>query len=215
MRGHAGELAPTGPLAAKRLHSLLDSPRAGALRDGLGQLIDGQLGVREGFADGRDHLFNLFRSEADPFRVRRRRRHGRQRTGPHRQLRSWQQVDRAARAERLDQGAVLPQRTLHVSAGSACNAAADEISAAVSTWACTPHTTAATPAGSSSADGSVSATRAIRRAVTALQVRDTEDVECAAMRRILPLTHRIPHAAWRSELPAEAESADPAPLMAR
>jgi hypothetical protein len=46
-----------------------------------------------------------------------------------------------------------------------------ESSAALSTWACAPHSTPATPAGPRSVAGAASAWRAIRRAVTPLQVR--------------------------------------------
>jgi len=60
----------------------------------------------------------MLRLKRGPRRMRRhRRRQGRQRARPHRQVGGGQQMDGAARAERLDQGALLPQRALHVGTG--------------------------------------------------------------------------------------------------
>ena len=54
-------------------------------------------------------------------------------------------------------------------------------SAALSTWACAPHSTPAMPAGPRPAAGSASACRAIRRAVTPLQVSVAGAVAFAVM----------------------------------
>jgi hypothetical protein len=116
--GRARELAPARPPAPERLHRLLAGPRAGTVHDRLGQLVDGQLGVRQGVADGGDDLLSLVGAEADRLGMGRHRRwQGRQRPRPHRQVGGRQQVHGPARAERLDQGAVLPEGTLDVSAG--------------------------------------------------------------------------------------------------
>lgn len=94
-------------------------------RDGLGQLVDGQLGARKGVAGGRDYAFRLAgvkripsgcvggddTADSAPVRI------GSTAAGSR-----W---DSAARAERRDQGSVLPQRALHVGAGRAGEEAAD------------------------------------------------------------------------------------------
>jgi len=116
--GSTGELAPARPLVLECVHSPLDGPRARPVRERLGQLVDGQLGVRQRVPDGRDDLVGLTGSEAHALGVDRyRRRQGRQRPGPHRQVSGGEQVNGAARAERLDQGALLPERVLHTGAG--------------------------------------------------------------------------------------------------
>jgi hypothetical protein len=68
VRGGTRELAPARPHALERLHRPLDGPRAGTIRDRLGQLINTQLRVRQRAADGRDDLVRLPGGEADPLR---------------------------------------------------------------------------------------------------------------------------------------------------
>ena len=107
-------------------HRSLDGPRADPVPDRLGQLVDGQLGIGERVADGRDDLVGLLGREADRLRMQRhRRRQGRQRARPHREVGGGQQVDGAARAERLDQRAIDPERALHVGTRRAGDAPRD------------------------------------------------------------------------------------------
>src|SRR5262249_45408108 len=97
--GPRGPLPPTPPPRRPAT-----PPPAGPIRDRRGQLIDGQLSVRQRVTDGRDDLLRLPGGEPDPVWVRwHRRGQGRQRARPHRQVGGGQQVDGAARAERLDQ----------------------------------------------------------------------------------------------------------------
>jgi hypothetical protein len=96
-------------------------------------------------------------------------------------------VHGAARTKRLDQSALLPQRALHVSTGRPAMRRPSESSAALSTWARAPHSTPPMPAEPRSVAGSVNAWRAIRRAVTRLQVR-------AAL--VMDLTVMNPHSPW-------------------
>ena len=126
VRGRTRELAPARPQALKRLHRSLGGPRARTIHDRLGQLLDGQLRICERVADRRDDLVCLLGSE--PHRVGMRRHRGwqrRQRPRPHRQVGGGQQVHGAARTERLDEDAVLPERALHVGAGRPGDAPAD------------------------------------------------------------------------------------------
>lgn len=125
VRGRTGELTPARPLVLERIHRPLHGPRAGQARDRVGQLVDGQLGVRQRRADGRDDLVCLLGSEPHPLRMGRHRKQSRQRAGPHGQVDGGQQVHGAARAERLDQGAVLPKRALHVGPGGPGDAPSD------------------------------------------------------------------------------------------
>jgi hypothetical protein len=65
VRGSARQLAPARPLVLESVHGSLTGPRAGSSHDRLGQPIDGQVGARQGVADGRDDPVGLLRSESD------------------------------------------------------------------------------------------------------------------------------------------------------
>ena len=80
-------------------------------------------------------------------------------------------MDRAARTEGLDQGAILPEGTLHVGAGRPGDSPPDgELGGADDLGMRTAHH-AGDVRGLTSLAGSVKAWRAIRRAVTPVQVR--------------------------------------------
>jgi hypothetical protein len=59
MRSRAGELTPTRPPILEGFRRRLDGPRAGPFGDRLRQLVDGQLGVPQRIADGREDLVRL------------------------------------------------------------------------------------------------------------------------------------------------------------
>jgi hypothetical protein len=66
-------------------------------------------------------------------------------------------------------------------------------SAALSTWACAPHSTRAMPVGPWPVAGWAKACRAIRRAVTPLQVRAAGAVYLAVMNAYSPRLPTIGH----------------------
>ena len=106
--------------------------------------------------------------------------------------RRWQQADGAARTERLDQGALAPQRALHVGAGRPGDPPPDGQFGRAEDLGVGPAQQAGTAAGPRSAAGSVSACRAIRRAATRLQVRAAGAVDFAVMNADFSLACPIP-----------------------
>ena len=118
VRGRAGELAPARPLA--RNASIVRSTAHGPARSAIASVSSSTVSSVSASASP----MAAMTSSACPGVkrtpsgcVRHRRRQGRQRARPHRQVGGGQQVDGAARAERLDQGALLPERAPHVGAG--------------------------------------------------------------------------------------------------
>ena len=73
MRGRAGQLAPAWPLVLKRVHCSFTGPRPCPVHNRLGQLVHGELGLRQGIADGRDDLVGLLGGESDRFGMHRDR----------------------------------------------------------------------------------------------------------------------------------------------
>jgi hypothetical protein len=178
VRGRTRQLAPARPHVLERRHRPLASPRAGTLHDRFGQLVDGQFGVRQRVADGRDDLVGLV---------------GVKRTGSGCIGTDEGSADSAPvhiGRSAVDSRCTVPRGpnvlTRVRSFQRACCTSARvapamrrpiDSSAALRTWACTPHRTRATSAGPRLVAGWVNAWRAIRRAVTPLQVSEAGVVD--------------------------------------
>jgi hypothetical protein len=117
--GGADRLAPARPQVLEGRHDPLPGPRTGKVHHGLGQLVDGQLGLGQGGTDGADHLVGLVGGQPHPVREGALGRDGRQRARPDGEVPGRQQVDRAPGAVGLDQAAVLPQGAADIGAGGA------------------------------------------------------------------------------------------------
>ena len=122
----ARQLPPARPLVLERVHRPLDGPGAGTRGDGVRQVVHRQLGIFQRITNRRDHLVGLIAGETDRLGMPRHgHRQGRQRAGPHREVRGRHQMDRAAWAERLDQRPVFPERPLDVASSRSRDAPAD------------------------------------------------------------------------------------------
>ncbi len=114
------DLAPARPQALEGRHHQVTRPGAGPGHDLLAQLVDRQAHPVQRVPDRRHDLARLF--VRDPDAGREGARAGRDRGqggGPQGEFPGGEQMDRAARAVGLHQGAVLPERGAYVRPGQA------------------------------------------------------------------------------------------------
>ena len=107
-------LAPARPEVLEGRHHPLPRPGPDPPDHRVGELVDGQVVVLEGVADGGDHLVGLRRRQPHVLGERAPPRHRAERSGPAREVLGREQVDRAARPVHPDQAPLLPERPLHV-----------------------------------------------------------------------------------------------------
>ena len=170
--GVARQLSPARPHDLERRHRPLDRPRADALAERLGQLVDGQLGIGEGVPDPRDDLLGLVGREPDALRVP-GAAGGRADSAP-------VHIGRSAVARRwtVPRGpnVFTSVRSTHSARWTSARVRpalrAMETSPAWRIWACAPTSARAMSAGSAFAAGATSELRSMRRAVTPRQVSD-------------------------------------------